>query len=56
MFQPIRRTIKYQLGKANVVADALTRSERKEVEDSTNDLAISVVAIEEYYPQSVDSA
>ena len=35
LFQSIRPTIKYQPGKANVVADALSRSQRGMTEDST---------------------
>ena len=39
LFQPIRPTIKYQLGKANVLADALSRSQCSIAEDSTMELA-----------------
>ena len=37
LFQSIRPTISYQPGKANVVADALSQSQRKETEDSMDD-------------------
>ena len=39
LFQSIRPTIKYQPGKANVVADALSHSQRSTTEDSTMELA-----------------
>ena len=47
VFQAIRSTIKYQPGKANVVADTLSQSERKEAEDSIDDPKGIIVAIEE---------
>ena len=39
LFQSIRSTIKYQPRTANVVADALSRSQRTTTEDSTMELA-----------------
>ena len=47
LFQSIRPTIKYQPGKANVVADALSQSQKKEVEDSMDDPEVTTVAVEE---------
>ena len=41
-------TIKYQLGKANVVADALSRSQRKLEEGSTDDVATVATMIERH--------
>ena len=46
LFQSIRPTIKYQPGKANVVANALSQSQRKEAEDSKDD-PMAIVAIVE---------
>ena len=46
LFQSIRPIIKYQPGKANVVADALSQSHRKEIEDSMDDPMATVVAVE----------
>ena len=48
LFQSIHPTIKCQPGKANVVADALSRSERKLEEDSTDDRATTTVMIERH--------
>ena len=44
LFQSIRPTIKYQPGKANVVADALNRSQRR-LEEGTMDDSIAAGAI-----------
>ena len=46
LFQSIRPTIKYQPGKANVVADALNQSQKKETEDSTDDPMATAAAFE----------
>ena len=48
LFQSIRPTIKYQPGKAHVVADALSRSQSKLEEGSMDDTAIEAVMIERY--------
>ena len=48
LFQSIRPTIKYQLGKANVVADALSRSQCKLEEGSMDDVAIAAAIIERH--------
>ena len=48
LFQSIPPTIKYQPRKANVVADALSRSQRKLEEDSTDDGATATAMIERH--------
>ena len=48
LFQSIRPTIKYQLGKANVVADTLSRSQRMLEEGSTDDVATATTMIEHH--------
>ena len=47
IFQSIWPIIKYQVGKANVVANALTKGERKNVKDSTIDLAVATTIEEQ---------
>ena len=47
LFQSIRPTIKYQPTKANVVANALSQSQRKEVEDSMDD-PMATIVVEEH--------
>ena len=47
LFQSIPPTTKYQPGKATAVANALIQSQRKEVEDSMDNSAVTVAAIEE---------
>ena len=46
LFQSIRPIIKHQPGKANVVVDALSRSQQKLEEGSTDDVAIATAMIE----------
>ena len=46
LFQSIRPTIKYQPGKANVVTDTLSGSQRKLEKGSTGDVAIAIAMIE----------
>ena len=46
LFHSIRPTIKYQPGKANVVADTLSQSQRKETEDSRDDPMATAAAVE----------
>ena len=48
LFQFIRPTITYQPRKANVVADALSRSQRKEIEDSKDDPTAILAVVEEH--------
>ena len=48
LFQSIHPTIKYQPRKANVVVNALSRSQCKLEEDSTNDVATAAMMIERY--------
>ena len=47
LFQSIRLTIKYQPGEANVIVDALSQIQRKEVEESMDDSVETIGAIEE---------
>ena len=48
LFQSIHPTIKYQPGKANVIANALSRSQHKLEEGSTNDVATVAAMIERH--------
>ena len=48
LFQSIHPTIKYQPGKANVVADTLSRSQCKLEEGSPDDVAIEATMIERH--------
>ena len=48
LFQSIRPTNKYQPEKANVVAGALSRSQHKLDEDSTDDVATAAAMIERH--------
>ena len=48
LFQSIRPTIKYQPRKANVVANALSRSQHKLEEGSTDDVATAIAMIERH--------
>ena len=48
LFQSIRPTIKHQPGKANVVANTLSRSQRKLEEDSVDDRATATAMIEQH--------
>ena len=48
LFQSIRPTIKYQPGKANVVPNTLSRSQRKLEEDSMDDGATAIAMIERH--------
>ena len=47
LFQSIRPSIKYQPRKANILADAITRSQQNIEEDPTNDLAMAAIVEEE---------
>ena len=47
LFQSICPSIKYQLEKTNVVADVLSRSQRKYAEDSIDNSAVARMEIEE---------
>ena len=53
LFQSICPTIKYQIGKANVVADALSRSQRNTAENSTVELAKNNLDSEVYALTSI---
>ena len=44
LFQSIRPTIKYKPGKGDVVADALSKSHRKDAGDSPDNLATTIIA------------
>ena len=46
LFKSIRSTIRYQAGKANIVASALSRSQCNVEEDSTDDSTVVAIAIE----------
>ena len=48
LFQSIHPAIKYQPGKANVVADTLRQSQRKLEEGSTDDVTIAAAMIERH--------
>ena len=47
LFQSICSTIKYQARKANVVSDVLSKIQRKNTEDSNNDLSITTTVEEQ---------
>ena len=48
LFQSIYPTIKYQPGKANVVSNALNRSQTKEIKDSMDGPMATVAVVEEH--------
>ena len=48
LFQSIRPTIKYQPRKANVVADALSQSQRREIEDSMDTPMATTTVVKEH--------